>query len=46
MGILVNPEARCVEVYRAGDEAILLTDGDRLTLPDLLLAWEVAVADL
>lgn len=46
VGILIDPEARCVEVYRTGDEAILLGDGDRLTLPDLLPGWEVAVADL
>lgn len=46
VGILIDPEARCVEVYRAGDEAILLRDGDRLTVPDLLPEWEVAVADL
>ncbi|MBD1919133.1 MULTISPECIES: Uma2 family endonuclease [Cyanophyceae] len=46
VGILVDPQTRCVEVYRAGGEAILLRDGDRLTVPDLLPGWEVAVADL
>jgi Uma2 family endonuclease len=46
VGILIDPEARCVEVYRTGDEAILLEDGDRLTVPDLLPGWEVVVADL
>lgn len=46
VGILIDPEARCVEVYRAGDEVILLGDGDRLAVPDLLPGWEVAVADL
>ncbi|MBD2114026.1 Uma2 family endonuclease [Nodosilinea sp. FACHB-141] len=46
VGIFIGPEARCVEVYRAGDETILLDDGGRLALPDLLLGWEVAIADL
>lgn len=46
VGILINPETHQVEVYRAGDEAILLGDGDRLMVPDLLPGWEVAVADL
>ncbi len=46
VGILIDPEARCVEVYRSGDEAVLLGDGDRLTVPDLLPGWEVAIADL
>lgn len=46
VGILIDPEARWVEVYRAGDEAVLLGDGDCLVVPDLLPGWEVAVADL
>ncbi|TVQ08104.1 MAG: Uma2 family endonuclease [Leptolyngbya sp. DLM2.Bin27] len=46
VGLLIDPEARCVEVYRTGDAAILLGDGDRLTVPDLLPGWEVAIADL
>lgn len=46
VGILINPESRQVEVYRLGQEAIALSDGDTLTIPDLLPGWEVAVADL
>ncbi|WP_026072363.1 Uma2 family endonuclease [Nodosilinea nodulosa] len=46
VGILINPESRQVEVYRLGQEAIALSDGDILTVPDLLPGWEVAVADL
>jgi hypothetical protein len=33
-------------VYRLAEEAILLGDGDTLTIPDLLPGWAVAVADL
>jgi Uma2 family endonuclease len=46
IGILINPESRQVEVYRLGQEAIALNDGDILTIPDLLPGWEVGVADL
>ncbi len=46
VGILINPETRQVEVYRTGDETMLLGDGDRLTMLDLLPGWEVAIADL
>jgi Uma2 family endonuclease len=46
VGLLINPELRRVEVYRVGTDAILLGDGDRLTVPDLLPGWEMAVADL
>jgi Uma2 family endonuclease len=46
VGILVNPEKHTVEIYRSGEGAIILGDGDVLTVPDLLPGWEVTVADL
>lgn len=46
IGILINPERHSIEIYRPGSEAVVLGDGDRLSIPDLLPGWEVAVADL
>jgi Uma2 family endonuclease len=46
VGILLNPDERIVEVYNLGQEAIILRDGDILTVPDLLPGWEVPIADL
>lgn len=46
VGILINPEDCTVKVLRAETEAIVLTDGDVLTLPDMLPGWSVAVSDL
>ncbi|MBD2021823.1 Uma2 family endonuclease [Leptolyngbya sp. FACHB-36] len=46
VGVLINPETRIVEVYRANQDTVILQDGDRLSLPDLLPGWEVAIADL
>lgn len=46
VGILINPEDRTVRVYRSGQETVVLRDRDRLTVPELLLGWEVAVSDL
>jgi Uma2 family endonuclease len=46
VGILMNPDDRTVEIYRDGEPAIVLRDGDILTLPDLLPGWEVAIAEL
>ncbi len=46
VGILLNPDNRIVEVYYSGQEAIILRDGDVLTVPDLLPGWEVKVSDL
>ncbi|MBW4658091.1 MAG: Uma2 family endonuclease [Drouetiella hepatica Uher 2000/2452] len=46
VGILVNPDDKTVRIYRAGQEAIALRDGDMLTVPELLPGWEVAVSDL
>lgn len=47
VGILIDPESRTVEVYRLNQEAAdVLRDGDRLTMPELLPGWSVAIADL
>ncbi|NEP57669.1 MAG: Uma2 family endonuclease [Symploca sp. SIO2G7] len=46
VGILINPEKHRVEIYRSGEEVVILGDGDVLSLPDLLPGWEVAVTDL
>lgn len=45
-GILINPETQTVKIFRAEEAPITLTNDDRLTLPDLLPGWEVAVAEL
>jgi Uma2 family endonuclease len=46
VGILINPEVRSVEVYRLNQNAVVLGDGDTLTLPDVLPGWEIAVSEL
>jgi len=46
IGILINPEKHIVEVYRLGQDVVILGDGDILTIPDLLPGWELAIADL
>ena len=46
VGILINPEKHTVEIYRPGEEVVVLGDGDILSIPDLLPGFEVAVSDL
>jgi Uma2 family endonuclease len=46
VGILIHPEQRWVEVRRSQGEAMVLKDGDVLTVPDLLPGWEVQVSEL
>jgi Uma2 family endonuclease len=46
VGILIDPESKTVEIYRQGEDVVILGDRDLLTLPDLLPGWQVAVADL
>ncbi len=46
VGILMNPEKHKVEIYRLGEEVVILGDGDILSIPDLLPGWEIAVSDL
>jgi Uma2 family endonuclease len=44
--VLIDPETHTLEVYRPNQAAVVLRDGDVLTLPDLLPGWEVAITDL
>ncbi|GAB1542596.1 Uma2 family endonuclease [Scytonema sp. NUACC21] len=46
VGILIDPDNRIVEVYYPEQEAIVLRDGDTLTVSELLPGWEVQVSDL
>jgi Uma2 family endonuclease len=46
VGILINPEKEWVEIRRSGQEAIVLHNGDTITVPELLPGWEVKVEDL
>ena len=43
---VVNPRRRQVKVYRSADKFDLLTTSDRLTCPDLLPEFDVAVKDI
>lgn len=46
VGILIIPEKHALEIYRPGQDVIVLGNDDVLTVPDLLPGFEVAVADL
>lgn len=46
VGILINPETHLVTVFRPDTEAIQFTDGEILTVPDLLPGWQVQISDL
>jgi Uma2 family endonuclease len=46
VGILVDPDDRTVEIRRQDRPAIVLRDGDVLTVPDLLPGWEVPITEL
>lgn len=46
VGILIDPIASTIEIYRSGEQKIELRDGEVLTIPDLLPGFKVAVSDL
>lgn len=46
VGVLVDPRTRTMEVYRLGQEKIVLQDGDILTVPDVLPGWELMVSEI
>jgi Uma2 family endonuclease len=46
VGVLVDPRTRSMEVYRLGEEPVVLQDGDLLTVPEVLPGWEMDVASV
>ncbi|KAM3111647.1 Uma2 family endonuclease [Phormidesmis sp. 146-33] len=46
VGILISPEGRSLEICRSNQDAVVLHDGETLTVPDLLPGWEVQISDL
>jgi Uma2 family endonuclease len=46
VGMLIDPDQLTLTVYRLNQEAIILKDDDKLTLPDLLPGWELTVSEL
>ena len=46
VGILIDPDKETVTVYRQGAEALVLTNEDTLTIPELLPGWSVPVESL
>ncbi len=43
VGMLVDPRTQTMEVYRLGQERVVLRNGDVLTVPELLPGWEMSV---
>jgi Uma2 family endonuclease len=46
VGILIDPDKLLVTVYRLNLEPIVLKDNDKLTIPELLPGWELAIKEL
>ena len=46
VGILVDPKNLTVTVYRSGEQPVVLTDGDTLTIPELLPGWELPISEI
>lgn len=46
VGILIDPDKFTLTVYRPNQPAVVLKDGDTLTIPELLPGWELAVSEL
>lgn len=46
VGLLIDPEAQTVTLYRAQQPAVTLSNQDVLTIPDVLPGWEVSISDL
>ncbi|MEI2578297.1 Uma2 family endonuclease [Scytonema sp. PRP1] len=46
VGILIDPDKDTVTIYRTNAEPVVLTDGDVLTIPELLPDWKVEISEL
>ena len=46
VAVLIDPETQTVTVYRVGQSAVVLRNGDVLTVPDMLPGWEVLIEEL
>ncbi len=46
VGVLVDPRTRTMEVYRLNRDKVVLGDGDKLQVPEVLPGWELAVAEV
>ena len=46
VGILIDPDKLTVTVSRPNGESVVLTDEDKLTIPELFPGWEISVAEL
>ena len=46
IGILIDPDELTVTLYRPNQKPILFTDGDCLTIPELLPGWSVQISEL
>jgi Uma2 family endonuclease len=46
VGVLVDSRTRTMEVYRVGQEMMILGDDDILSVPELLPGWELPIAEV
>jgi Uma2 family endonuclease len=46
VAILIDPDKFLVTVYRPDLEPVVLKDNDKLTIPELLPGWELAITEL
>lgn len=46
VAILIDPDEHIIKVFRSNSKPQIFTDGDTLTIPDLLPEWELNIVDL
>jgi Uma2 family endonuclease len=46
VGLLIDPDELSMRVYRSGNEPIVLTSNDTLTIPELFPGWEVSISEI
>ena len=46
VAILIDPDQETVTVYRPNNESVVLSNDDKLTLPELFPGWEISISEI
>jgi Uma2 family endonuclease len=46
VGILIDPDRRVITIYRSEQEPIVLSNNDKLSIPELFPGWEILISEI
>jgi Uma2 family endonuclease len=46
VGTLIDPDRRSITIYRSEQEPIVLSNDDKLSIPELFPGWEILISEI